>query len=261
MFRNTIKHVLNFAIAAPILCLIASTGALARYTHQPWPSNVANTQYANIAPLPGAGIAINSEGKLDGLGAMHINIPVAYTPGWGYLSGSVYEGAHIGCSVTEFDNGSGVFALGFGEKRRLYVSAMQVSKLWKNESKAVSFQISALDESEKLPAVAVGEQDMLDKETHGRSPYFVTTKEFQFKERPVFVTVGYGSGRFIGNPFGGVSIPINQSINFAAEFDGYQINTGLGLRPGGRDGKVTLLAAYNGKAGWLAGAAIAGSFK
>ena len=238
------------------MMMLLCNEAAARYHHKPWPDDVPSPQYINVAPLPGAGIALNEQGDPDGLGAFQINIPVAYTPRNGYLSLSAYKGKHPNDPGLETDNGTGVFALAFGNNPSLYASAMQVSSIL-SESKALSFQLSVIRETPKHPALAVGIQDLLEKEPRMQSLYFVTTKRFQFVDRHLFATVGYGGGRFLDGPIAGVSTPLSESTNLALEWDGYQINSGLGWRPGGRHGWLTLLGAYNGKTGWLFGGAIA----
>jgi hypothetical protein len=217
------------------------------------------SQYANIAPLPGAGVALSPAGKPDGSGAFQVNIPVAYTPGWGYLSASAYGGAHVGGPSWELGNGSGVFGAGFFGSPRVFISGMRLSHLM-DESFALSGQAELVRETDTTPAIAVGEQDMLGKELDGVSPYLVVTKSLRISNRPVHATLGYGGGRFVDGPFGGISMPLGSRMNLALENDGYQFNAGLGWRPGGRMGKLTFLGAFNGKCGWLFGLNVAGSF-
>ena len=217
-------------------------------------------QYANTSPLPGSGMAIDREGRPDGLGAMHINIPVAYTPGWGTIAASMYEGSHIGTGQTEFGNGTGVFGMGFFGHPAVFISGMQVSEIL-NESKAVSGQISIFSEKTRTPALAIGKQDLLGKESNGMSPYVVLTKSFQAGGGPIYGTLGYGGGRFLDTFFYGVSAPLGKSFNLAGEYDGFQYNFGAGWRPGGRFGKVTLFAGHNSHAGYVAGMGVMGTFK
>lgn len=235
-----------------------ASGAQARYSHTT-PRGIGLSQYANIAPLPGAGIAMSPEGRPDGAGALQINIPVAYTPGWGYISASAYGGAHVGGPADEFGNGSGVFGVGFFSKPSIFFSGMRTSHL-ADESTAVSFQGQLVADTPGTPAVAIGEQDILGKELDGVSPYIVVTRAFKLNRRPMFATLGYGGGRFLDAPFGGLSMPLGNSLNLALENDGYQFNAGIGWRPGGRMGKLTFLGAYNAKCGWLFGLNVAGSF-
>lgn len=216
-----------------------------------------NQQYSNIAPLPGGGVALDSMGKPDGQGAMQTNIPVAYTPGWGYASLGVFKGKHTGGRDTE--NGSGIFALGFFQKHRVYMSGMQVSHI-SNEAKALHGQVSLIDETLTTPALAVGVQDILRKESNGRSIYVVATKGIKVGNKEAFATLGFGTERFLNGPFGGISLPLSSSLNIDAEWDGYQINGGFGWKPGGRRSGLTILGAINGQLGALVGASLAYDF-
>lgn len=223
-----------------------------------WSGKIPNEQYTNIAPLPGGGIALNPAGEPDGQGALQINIPVAYTPKWGYVSVGAFWGDYPERDHP-FGNGSGIVALGFFSKPAIYMSGMQVSRLW-NEAKAVNGQIGVLEETESRPAVAVGVQDILMKEDEQRSVYVVATKQINLFDRQAFASIGYGDGRFLDRPFGGLSVPLNDYFNVALEWDGFQLNSGLGIRPGGKDGWFTILGAFNGHDGWLAGASVAYDF-
>jgi hypothetical protein len=247
-----------WVVLAALIVFLGATGAQARYSHTT-PKGVGLSQYANIAPLPGAGVALNATGRLDGNGAFQVNIPVAYTPGWGYVSASAYGGAHVGGPAGELGNGSGVFAAGFFHRPSVFLSSMKTSHVL-DESYAVSVQGQLLSDMPGTPALAVGEQDVLGKELGGVSPYVVLTKSLQLKNRTLFATLGYGGGRFLDKPFGGLSTPLGRSFNLAIESDGYQLNAGLGWRPSGRSGKLTFLGAYNGKCGWLLGLNVAGAF-
>jgi len=220
---------------------------------------VPNYQYANIAPLPGAGIAIDAKGNLDGNGAMQLNIPVAYTPGWGYVSLNEFQGEHPVHGSPRWSNGSSIFGLGFFSTRRVYMSGMQVSRVWE-EAKTLSGQMVVLDETEKMPAISLGMQDILKKEPNGRSPYLVVTKSLEAAGHPLYATLGYGGGRFLRKPFAGISMPVAGCVNLLAEWDGFQMNSGVAYRPGGRSGKLTVMAAYNGHAGILVGGSVACTF-
>ena len=224
-------------------------------------ANEPSTQFANIAPLPGAGIALNAQGEPDGSGAVQINIPVAYTPGANQSNLGFYGGSHIGEFSPKLPNGTGVFGAGFGGFPRVYFSAMQVSSLIFADSKALSAQFQVAEESEKRPALAFGSQDLLNKEKGtgaSKAWYAVATKSFALSDRNLHVTLGYGSGRFLDRFFGGVSVPMGDKLNAAIEYDGFQMNEGIAWRPGGRFGSITILAAYNSRCGLLFGAGVAG---
>lgn len=217
-------------------------------------------QYTNVAPLPGGGIAINQQGRIDGQGAMQVNIPIAYTPGWGYVSLGGFEGQHPEQTSKSFDNGSGVLGVGLFENRRVFVSAMQVSNIF-SESKCLSAQVSLFNETIATPAISVGIQDIRNKEVDGRSLYVVATKGFLLAGKGAYATLGFGTGRFLDRPFAGISIPLTASLNFAAEWDGFQRNTGIGWKPQGRNGNLTVLGSYNNQTGWLLGGSLAFDLK
>ncbi len=151
--------------------------------------------------------------------------------------------------------------MGFGSSKsiKLYGSGMQVSRHW-DEAKAVSMQVQLKSEDSKQPAIAFGVQDLLEKEKGMRSFYGVASKAYKIKDRNVYATIGFGNGRFLKRFFGGVSVPASDSLNLSLEWDGFQINSGLGWRPGGKSGKLTFLVGYNGKADWLAGVSLATNF-
>ncbi|MHB9036883.1 MAG: hypothetical protein ACYC64_09455 [Armatimonadota bacterium] len=220
-------------------------------------------QYVNIAPLPGAGIALNSEGQPDGEGAMSINTPVAYTPGSDYwdLSATAGQFPNWKPSNDEWLNGTGALGLGIGRWPRLYVSAMAVSSLISNDSKAVSLQLQVTKESSSMPAFSVGVHDILDKEWADSKPtdntgpgyYAVATKGFDLVRRPLYLSIGYGKGKFTDAVWGNASMSLNGALTVTTEYDGYQLNNALGWRPGGRYGGLTILGGYNGKCGPLVG--------
>jgi len=255
--RSVSKSLTSLAIGVLVVSAGLSNSALVALNAPNEPA----TQYATIAPLPGAGTALNSLGKPDGIGAIQTNIPVAYTPGQDYLSLGAFNGNHIREFDDSLSNGSGVVALGLGKWPRFYASAMLVSGIVFTESKAVSMQLQVVNEQARVPAFAFGVQDALNKEHeefNARAYYGVATKSLLVAGRKVFATLGYGSGRFLNKPFGGISAPLNNLLNLAVEYDGFQMNEALAYRPGGRYGNVTLLGAYNNKAGPLAGVTFTG---
>jgi hypothetical protein len=224
-------------------------------------------QYVNVAPLPGGGVALNADGKPDGAGAMQINIPMAYTPGKGYVEISAYAGQWADTSTKpSWHNGSGALGFGFGTWPRFYGSGMAVSSLVFEDSKALNAQLQVVKESDLAPAIAIGAQDILNKEeadfgetsNTGVSYYGVATKQLSISGKPVYFTAGYGAARFLDRPFGGISIPLNDYLTVATEYDGFQVNTALGWRPWGRFSPVTVLGGYNGQAGLLTGVHITG---
>lgn len=235
---------LSVALAMSLFLLFCGAAA----ADDPWP------QYTNISPLPGGGIAINADGRPDGLGDFHINIPTAYTPASGFANLSASWGDYSNMTRQPFGNGTGLLGVAFGSSPRVYISAMQVSRDL-HESKAFNGQVLVASQMSKMPGLAVGVQDIFMKEDQGRSVYGVATKSLSLGNHTIFGTVGFGGGRFLKRPFGGLSVPLGEHFNFATEWDGFQINNGIGWRPAGRHGAMTILGAFNGRAGWLAGVA------
>ena len=250
--NNAVNGKLIISAVTLMLCLtpgIRANASDVAIPNQPWP------QYCNMAPLPGAGIALNSDGHADGVGAIQMNIPVAYTPGSGFANLSAYAGNYCNGNRENFGNGTGVLGFGLGNKdeHRVYFSAMQVSRDIVHEAKAVNCQVLLFDETNNRPSVSFGIQDILHKEPDGKSYYCVATKCLSVKGKSVYASLGYGNGRFLDDPFAGLSIPIGEKYNLITEYDGFQLNAGLSYRPSGRFGKATLLGGYNGKSGWIAG--------
>lgn len=221
-------------------------------------------QYINVAPLPGADVALNCDGIPDGQGAMQINIPVAYTPGKDYIDMTVFAGQFQGDAISRkrkfWHNGSGVIGMGFGIKPRVYLSAMAASSILFKDSKSINIQVQILDETVKHPALAIGAQDLAQKEKErasiaavGVGYYAAMTRSYSWKQRPLYLTAGYGTARFQKSPIGGLSYSINDYYSSALEFDGYQVNGAIAWRPNGRFSRMTVTAGFNGKCGLLVG--------
>lgn len=247
------KYVIRFVCVAGLAALLNSS------CHAVLPPP---EQYVNIAPLPGGGMALNSEGKPDGQGAMQVNIPVAYTPGENFFSLGAFAGQwNTGADASpSWHNGSGVIAFGFGKWPRFYGSGMAVSSILFYDSKAINLQLQVIEETTDTPAVAIGVQDAGNKEHEfsykssvGAGYYIASTKQFRLNNRKIYSTLGYGVGRFLHRPFAGVSTPFSDSLSLAAEYDGYQINAAIGWRPTGRFSPATLIVGWNGNCGALVG--------
>lgn len=239
------QNVFRFAVSTLGIAVILASSMLVGAA-----ADAPNVQYTNISPLPGAASALDSQGKPDGNGALQINIPIAYTPGWGYMDTGVFRGDHF--DDNDLNNGSGFLGMGFGSgKHRLYVSGMQVSGIIFREAKALNAQVLLWQKGDL--AVSGGYQDILRKEKDQRAPYLVATQPLSINGKTAYGTIGIGGGRFVNRGIAGLSMPLGEKFNAAMEYDGFQINTGLAWRPGGRDGKITLLAANNGHMGLLIG--------
>lgn len=235
-------------IQVATLCALVATAATAKE---------ASPQFRNVCPLPGAGVAINALGKPDGLGAIQLNIPIAFTPGQGYSGAGAYWGNHPHIDESFGQNGSGMLSFGMYEQNRVYVSSMWLSREFK-DTPVWSAQAQINEQTGDGWSIAIGAQDIGNKEklTTGRSYYGVATKTLGNQQNPMYLTIGYGDGRFINKAFGGISMPVNDSLNLFAEYDSQQINAGLGFRPGGRKGPITITGGYNEGVGWMTGAAL-----
>lgn len=209
-------------------------------------------EFAYISPLPGGGLAVSPDGDMDTIGAIQFNIPVAYTPKMGYLNGGAYAGS-TGGDRGEFRHFTGFLGGSVGESTRAYLSVLAASSHWSPNKFAFSGQILIVPETSKTPAVSVGAQDLFKSVDDETTPYVTATKSLAFRSHKVFLTLGYGGCKFENRVFGGLSYPLSDYFNIAGEYDGSQWNGGVTWKPGGRHGKITLLASYNGRTGVLAG--------
>lgn len=228
-----------------------------------------SVQFMNVAPLPGSGFALSPQGEADGRGAVQLNIPVAYTPGIDFITIGGYAGDRPAMFVHDpYDNGSAVIGMGLTKWPRFYISAMAVSTEIETESRVANAQLQIVNDNQEHPALAFGVQDLLNKEwdVHNKcntypSYYGVLTKKIEvnaFGKRNVYLTLGNGSGRFLDSWFGGVSMPINDSVNVCIENDGYQWNKAVFIRPHGRYGKYTITYGDNGQCGKIVGVQFTG---
>ncbi|MCE5324010.1 hypothetical protein LLG46_11940 [bacterium] len=214
------------------------------------------SQFGTLGPLPGDGFAVDSEGKLDGFGALQINIPIAYTPLTGYVVASGSAGG-VTEDKSNFKNGTAVVGGSVGGWPRLWMSAMVI----KNDNAVANGQLSVFSETLSRPAVAVGLQGLFRNSEVKKWGYITATKGFALRNnKNIYATVGIRGERKNARGIGGLSYPLSQSFNFATEWDGYQFNNGIAWRPGGQRGNVTLFGTYNSQTGLQAGASIYHNF-
>lgn len=210
------------------------------------------SQFGTLGPMPGDGFAVNSEGKLDGLGALQINIPIAYTPLSEYVVASGSTGG-VTTDKSNFKNGTAIVGGSVGGWPRLWVSIMGI----KTDNAVANGQLSIFSETESRPGVAIGIQGLFRNSEVSKWGYLVVTKGLAISsEYNFYVTAGVRGERKSARGIGGVSYPLSKSFNFATEWDGYQLNNGIAWRPGGQRGNVTLFGSYNGQTGLQAGASI-----
>lgn len=194
-------------------------------------------EFRYMSALPGGGFGVTPEGRVGFDGAIQMNVPVAYTPCGGnfvagYWAGSLdpwnptldTEGAKV--------NGTGLLAMGLGKPERgFYAAFMPTSK----ESEAAwNFQLQLRPDDWDKPAFAVGVQDSANQRDRAighaggsRSYYGVATGRLGTDEHFVFVTLGWGGGRFNSRPFGGISWPFHDKFTAFAEYDGFNVNAGV----------------------------------
>lgn len=187
-------------------------------------------EFRHTSGLPGNGFGVNEEGKVGFGGAFHMNVPCAYTPtlgqvSVGYHSGSLDSRLRFQFGGDETDS-TGYIGIGLGKPgKSIYFADVFVEKDLNVNCQHVQWQVQ--DETHDLPAIAVGIFDMFDnrerryREPHGtRSYYIVATRRSQESERPLYVTVGYGNGRFRNRAFSAVSWYPNDRFNLGFEYDG-----------------------------------------
>jgi hypothetical protein len=82
-----------------------------------------------------------------------------------------------------------------------------------------------------FPGLAVGIQDVENRETDGRRPYMAATYREGFNvvggEQPGDITLGVTYLHKALLPFVGVVVPFSRTIRFVAEDDGVRINAGI----------------------------------
>lgn len=214
-------------VFALMAVLLAATAAFAGEFYE-YP------EFRYTSALPGGGWGVTPDGVPGFEGALQTNVPVAYTPHRGtvvgYSSGSFDSTPRFGFSGGEV-NGTATIAMGFGRPGRgIYVCEMGTARTWESVQ---NLQVQLVPASDKIPAVAIGVQDMLSQRrqrlggsVHGAASYYaVATQEYELLDRPIYVTLGVGLRRFNG-VFGGVSWRAHDRLTVLAEYDGWNVNAG-----------------------------------
>jgi len=187
--------------------------------------------------LPGGSFGVTPEGRVGFDGAIQMNVPVAYTPCGGNFVGGYWAGSLDPWNPTldtEGDkvNGTGLLAMGLGKPERgFYVAFMPTSK---HSEAAWNCQLQLRADDWDKPAFAVGVQDWANQRDEApghaggsRSCYGVATMRFGTDEHFVFVTLGWGGGRFNSRFFGGISWPFHDKFTAFVENDGFNMNAGV----------------------------------
>ncbi len=193
-------------------------------------------QFRHSSALPGNLFAVSAEGQVGFDGALLQNVPVAYTPCGGnwVLGGNCGSTSHS----VEVDwggpdvNGTAFLGIGFGKPGHgVYISDIETGDDW---ASAYNIQVQVMAESFERPALAVGIQDVLNQrervvgQPHGAlSPYVVITGRIGPPEQPMYMSLGWGGGRFGSSPIGGLSMPASDQLTVVAEYDGFNTNAGV----------------------------------
>ncbi|MGC9317463.1 MAG: YjbH domain-containing protein [Armatimonadota bacterium] len=195
-------------------------------------------EFRYTSALPGGGWGVTPDGMPGFDGAMQINVPVAYTPHRGLIVGgssASYDSSPVLSTGGAGANGTAVIGLGFGRSGHgLYVAEMPTSR---DYEPAQNVQQQILPEGRSQPAVAVGLQDIFENRSRylgaptdlhdTDSPYVVATRQFGVAERPLYVTLGLGWGRFNSTAVGGLSWRAAEKLTVMAEYDGFNPNAGV----------------------------------
>ncbi|MBC7287894.1 MAG: hypothetical protein H5T86_07590 [Armatimonadetes bacterium] len=200
-------------------------------------------QFRYISGLPGGGFGVSPEGKVGFDGAMQISIPVAYTPCWGNVVAGIWSGAVDEWRVRmkfrgDEVNGTGLLAVGLGKPEHgIYFGHMFTG--WAHSGEAVyNVQVQLRGDDWDKPAVAIGCQDLSERRErwirptrHGyeRTIYGVATGRLGSEDHFVYVTLGFGNGRYRNRPFAGVSWPCSEKVTVMFEYDGFNPNVGVAL--------------------------------
>jgi hypothetical protein len=192
-------------------------------------------EFRYTSGLPGGGFGVTPDGVPGFEGAMQLNVPVAYTPHrgavLGYSSASFDSSFHIDTGGPEI-NGTGIIGIGLGKSGHgLFLVEMPTGDEYEPMQNA---QQQILPEMRSQPAVAVGMQDIFENRDSaigsphgGDSPYVVATRQVGPEDQPIFLTLGYGKGRFDHRFFGGVSWRALDRLTVMAEHDGFNPNAAV----------------------------------
>lgn len=195
-------------------------------------------EFRYASGLPGGGFGVDPAGHAGFDGAMQINIPVGYTPGAGNYAITPSSGAINGGFPTDISghdvNGTVAYGLGFfGPEHAFWVMDMKTGKGGSGES-VYNAQLQILREKPGRPGIAIGVTDGFNNRTrdlndpfaaNARSLFAAATWESGSCEKPLYYTLGIGTGRF--KPiFGGISYQPAPRVKLIAEYDSFNPNIG-----------------------------------
>ena len=190
------------------------------------------TELRHISGLPGNGFAVNEHGQVGFGGAFHMNVPCAYTPSAGNYALSYYAASMDNKIRFQFrgeaTDGTGHVGLGFGKPGNgFYVSELFVEQNFNANCMSAQWQVLDEDHSRNRPALAIGVLDIFDqREAENKEPnsarsfYLTATQEVSTGDRPIYLTLGFGNGRFGDHPFGAITWHPATSCILGFEYDG-----------------------------------------
>lgn len=176
------------------------------------------------AGAPGNGFSVTRDGELRFGGALHMNVPCAYTPAqssWVAAHHTLSHDSSIRFALSDRPrtNSTAFVGAGLGKPgNSLYLAfALHHDSLSRNH---LNLQWQATEDTERHPAVAVGVLDVFDNVSpgKGRSMYLTVTRRFLAREQPVYATVGFGGGAFDDSVFGGVMFYPQQRLALGLEY-------------------------------------------
>ena len=196
-------------------------------------------EFRYASGLPGGGNGVTADGHLGFDGAMQVNIPVGYTPGWGNFMATASTGAINGGIPDDFKgndvNGTMTFGFGLFHQHALWFSHMGTGAGGDIAMEpAYNVQVELFEERGDRPGISIGVMDINNQRAktllrpfqgEARSFYAVATRQAGSPERPLFYTIGIGTGRF--EPlFAGISYQPADRFKVFAEWDRLSPNIG-----------------------------------
>jgi hypothetical protein len=215
---------IRYAACALLWAALAAPSPAVEGTWRQYP------EFGHVSGLPGNGFGVNANGQVGFGGALNMNVPCAYTPSQGnyvaaYHSASVNSGIELGFGGDNVD-GSLFYGIGFmGPGSGIYVSEFFPESCLAVNTFNLQCQIQP--ESPSFPALAVGCIDLQSRRPAvvgglrgGRSIYLTATKQAIPGDHALYLTLGYGGGRYRHNLFGAASWYMGRDLNVGLEYDG-----------------------------------------
>jgi len=194
-------------------------------------------EFRYASGLPGGGFGVSPEGHVGFDGALQLNIPIGYTPGWGNAAIAASSANINGGFPTSFSgvDVNGTLTIGFGMfgKNALWFSHMGTGEANFLEP-AQNVQYQLVPETKDCPGISIGVIDLFNGRTkslltpfagNARSYFVAATREFGTEEHPLYATLGFGNGRF-HTVFAGLSYQPLDRLKLLAEYDGWNPNVG-----------------------------------